>query len=321
MTRALQAQALLPNRVYRFYRGGALLARLRGDAEEDGFFPEDWMGSVTPASNPGRSEPQAGLSRLVDGRLLRDAVEGDPTGWLGRPHAERLGASTGLLVKLLDAAERLPVHAHPSRAFARERLGSRFGKTEAWIVAATRAEAGNVWIGLAETVAPEHYRAWIEAQDTEALLATLNRIEVRAGDIVYVPAGVPHAIGAGVLLLELQEPTDFSLVCEWKGYPIRAEDAHLALGWEDALAALDLAAHNPVRHLPEEARAFFWADETAAAAARFAVLVVLAGEGSIAGLPARAGDGFVVPAAARALEAVGDLRVVRCLGPEPAAVA
>ncbi|MDQ3875970.1 MAG: class I mannose-6-phosphate isomerase [Actinomycetota bacterium] len=317
MTHAIRAQALIPNRVYRFYRGGALLARLRGEVEVDGSFPEDWVASVTPASNPGRSEPQAGLSRLADGRLLRDAIEGDRAAWLGHRHVERFGASTGLLVKLLDAAERLPVHAHPSRAFARERLASQFGKTEAWIVVATRGDSAEVWIGLAESVARERYRAWIDAQDTEALLASLNRIEVRAGDIVYVPAGVPHAIGAGVLILELQEPTDFSLVCEWKGYPIRPEDAHLGLGWEDALRALDLEPHDPVRRLPAEARGFFWADEATTAAGHFAVLVVVAGEGSIAGLPARAGDGFVVPATVRDLEAAGDLRIVRCLGPDP----
>ena len=50
----------------------------------------------------------------------------------------RFGTSTGLLVKLLDAAERLPVHAHPDRAFAREAFDSPFGKTEAWIVLDTR---------------------------------------------------------------------------------------------------------------------------------------------------------------------------------------
>jgi mannose-6-phosphate isomerase len=314
----LPPQALRPNRVYRFYRGGALLGSLSGEAPEDGLFPEDWVGSVTAASNPGRDEPEAGLSRLADGRLLRDAVEADPAGWLGREHVARFGSSTGLLVKLLDAAERLPVHAHPNRPFARARFGSPFGKTEAWIVIGTRAESAEVWIGLAEPVSPERYLGWIEAQDAEALLGSLNRVEVRTGDVVYVPAGVPHAIGAGVLLLELQEPTDFSLVCEWQGYPIRPGDAHLGLGWETALEALDLSAHEPVRRLPDEARSFFWADETAEAAGRFAVLVVLGGEGSIAGMTARAGDGFVVPAASRELEATGDLRLLRCLAPDPA---
>jgi mannose-6-phosphate isomerase len=315
----MSARRVLPERVYRFYRGGALLARLRGEAEEDGELPEDWLGSVTPARNPGRVEPDAGLSRLADGRLLRDAIEADPERWLGREHVERFGTSPGLLVKLLDAAERLPVHAHPDRAFAAARLGSPFGKTEAWIVVATREDEAEVRVGLREPVEPERYRRWIERQDVDALVSSLNRLPVRAGDVVYVPAGVPHAIGGGILIAELQEPTDFSIVCEWEGFPIEPGDSHLGLGWDAALPALDLDAHTPVLGLPEEARAFFWADEVAEPAGRFAVLVVLAGEGSVDGGPARPGDAFVLPAAAERLDLTGDLRVLRCLGPDPAA--
>ena len=219
-------------------------------------------------------------------------------------------------MKLLDAAERLPVHAHPDRAFARRRLGSRFGKTEAWIVVATRADEADLWVGLREAVDPAEYRRWLEEQDREALLGSLNRLPVRAGDVVHVPAGVPHAIGAGVLIAELQEPTDFSLVCEWEGFPIRPEDSHLGLGWDEALHALDLGAHDPVRRLPDEARSFFWADDRVEGAGRFAVLLVLGGEGAIDGEPARQGDTFAVPAAVRELTASGNLRVLRCLAPE-----
>jgi mannose-6-phosphate isomerase len=312
-----RARRLLPTRVYRFYRGGALLGRLGGREEEDGSFPEDWVGSVTEANNPGRDEPEAGLSRLEDGTLLADAVTGDPETWLGAKHVERFGVTTGLLVKLLDAAERLPVHAHPDRRFAQAHFGSSFGKTEAWIVVATRSEESEVWVGLREPVDPATYRGWIEAQDRDALLEALNRVPVRAGDVAYVPAGLPHAIGAGVLIAELQEPTDFSIVCEWEGFPIEPEDSHLGLGWDAALDALDLDAHTPVLRLPEDARAFFWADEVVEPAGRFAVLLVLEGEGEIDGQAARAGDRFAVPAGARDLSATGSLRVLRCLAPEP----
>ena len=312
---------LAPTRVYRFYRGGALIGRLRGEEETDGEFPEDWVGSVTVASNPGRHEPEAGLSRLADGRLLRDAIADDPESWLGAPHVARLASTTGLLVKLLDAAERLPVHAHPDRAFAREHFGSPFGKTEAWFVVATRSEAADLWVGLREEVDAATYRAWIEEQDSDALLGSLNRISVSAGDVVYVPAGVPHAIGAGVLIAELQEPTDFSIVCEWAGYPIDPGDAHLGIGWDSALDALDLRRHEPVRELPPQARSFFWADESLDPPGRFGVLVVLEGDGTIAGERARAGDCFVVPAAAADLEAEGSVRVLRCLAPDPDLVA
>jgi mannose-6-phosphate isomerase len=308
-----------PTRVYRFYRGGAPIDRLRGLAEEDGHFPEDWMASVTPAANPGRREPEAGLTRLIDGSLLRDRIAADPLGWLGEAHVERFGVSTGLLVKLLDAAERLPVHFHPDRQFATTHLGSPFGKTEAWVVLGTRGPTANVWVGLREPVEPATYRDWIERQDARALLAALHEVELRAGDVIYVPAGVPHAIGSGALIAELQEPTDFSLVCEWDGFPIAADDAHLRLGWDTAFGALDLPARAPILELPEKARAFFWADDRPIADGRFAILLVLEGEGHVGREPARPGDAFALPAALDELDVTGDLRVLRCLGPDAGA--
>jgi mannose-6-phosphate isomerase len=255
---------------------------------------------------------------LEDGTLLRDAIAADPSAWLGEAHLDRFGLTTGLLVKLLDAAERLPVHAHPNRAFAAAHFDSLFGKTEAWIVVDTRGESAEIWVGLTEPADRQTYRAWIDAQDRDALLNSLNRVEVRAGDVVYVPAGIPHAIGAGVLIAELQEPTDFSLLCEYEGFPVDPADSHLGLGWDRALDAFELGAHEPVRHLPDEAKAYFWADEVVEPAGRFAVLLVLEGQGSIDGKSARAGDRFAVPAMTEELSAEGPLRVLRCLAPEPA---
>jgi mannose-6-phosphate isomerase len=303
IARPVQPEPLQPTRVHRFYRGGALLGRLRGKLEEDGFFPEDWVGSVTQARSPGRTDPE-GLSRLADGRLLRDAVQAEPIVWLGAEHVATFGTSTGL-------------HAHPDRRFAAEAFDSPFGKTEAWIVLDTRRDEADVWVGLREPVEPERYLMWIADQDVDRLLHSLNRISVRAGDVVYVPAGVPHAIGPGVLLVELQEPTDFSIVCEWDGFPVAPDDTHLGLGWETAVGALDLRAHEPVRRLPESSRSFFFADAVAAPAGRFAVLLAIAGAGALDGRPVRPGDAFAVPASSNPFDLVGDVRVLRCLAPDP----
>jgi mannose-6-phosphate isomerase len=281
-----------------------MIGALRDAPEEDGDRPEDWIGSIVPARNPADDEPEAGLSRLDDGRLLRDAVAEDPAYW-GEPT---------VLVKLLDPSTRLPVHAHPDRAFAREHLGSAYGKTEAWIVVATRNGDAEVWLGLREDVDRDQYRGWLDRQEVEVLLDSLNHLRVRAGDTVYVPAGVPHAIGAGALIVELQEPTDFSIVCEWNGFPVAPEDAHLGLGWDRAFDALRLDAHDPVLGLPEEAREFFEVDDRAEPVGRFAVLLVLDGQGELDGQAARAGDAFVIPAAADAFGVRGDLRVLRCVG-------
>ena len=295
---------LRPTRVYRFYRGGALIDRLRGEPERDGERPEDWIGSVVAANNPRRHEPEAGLTRLESGPLLRDVIRERPAHW-GTPD---------VLVKLLDPVERLPVHAHPDREFARVHLGSDYGKTEAWQIVATRDGTSDVWLGLREDVERERYRAWIEEQDVDALLRSLHHLVVRPGDVVFVPAGVPHAIGGGALIVELQEPTDFSILCEWEGFPVDHRDAHLGLGWDVALEALRLEAHEPQLGLPPEAAAFFAVDERAEPAGRFAVLLVLEGEGSIDDQPVRAGDAFAMPAAAQPFEVHGDLRVLRCMG-------
>jgi mannose-6-phosphate isomerase len=171
-----------------------------------------------------------------------------------------------------------------------------------------------VWLGLREDVEPARYRSWIEEQDTDALLGSLNHMAVGPGDVVFVPAGVPHAIGGGALILELQEPTDYSILCEWEGFPVNPRDAHLGLGWELAFDALRLEAYRPRLGFPDEADVFFRVDERVAPAGRFAVLVVLEGEGEIDGERVRAGDAFAMPAAAQPFEVHGDLRVLRCMG-------
>ena len=217
-------------------------------------------------------------------------------------------------MKLLDAAERLPVHAHPDRAFAREAFDSPFGKTEAWIVLDTRNGEAEVWVGLREPVEPGRYLEWIAEQDVERLLHSLNRISVRPGDVVYVPAGVPHALGAGVLIAEFQEPTDFSFLCEWRGFPIRPEDSHLGLGWSAAVQALDLSAHEPQLALPPESRAFFSVSQRAEATGRFAVLLVVEGEGRIDGAPRVQvmPSPYLPPPSALGWKAI--VRVLHCLG-------
>lgn len=314
----MRARKVLPARVYRFYRGGALIDALRGEPPVDDVFPEDWLASVTPASNPGRDDPTEGLSRLADGTLLRDAIETDPEAWLGRTHVDAFGPTTGVLVKLLDPAQRLPVHAHPDRRFAARQLGSRFGKTEAWIVLATREEAATVWVGWRERLDAPELRRLVDEQDAGAMLELLNEVEVRAGDVVYVPGGVPHAIGPGALIAELQEPTDFSLLLEWRGFPVAEPDAHLGLGWDAALGAVSLEAHEPIRELPEAAREFFWADRERVVGGRFTLLLVTEGEGELDGLASRPGDAIAVPAAHPGLTVPASLGVLRCLPPEPA---
>ncbi|MCY7418461.1 MAG: class I mannose-6-phosphate isomerase [Chloroflexi bacterium] len=245
------------NRVPIYYAGGEHIDRFRGErAVPQG--PEDWVGSVSsfpPGMLPPDGPREAGISTLPDGASLRAAVLVDTLGWLGPDLAARWAGETGLLVKLLDAGERLPVHCHPSRPFAATHLHSPFGKTEGWIVM-DDAPGGEVWLGFREDISRERLERWIEAQAVDDMLTAMNRLPARSGDVFYVPAGVPHSIGPGVMITELQEPTSFSVLAEYATFGLDANQATLGLGWATAVSAFDRSAYGPDRlHLllPEAA--------------------------------------------------------------------
>ena len=242
---------LAPNRVYRFFQGGRLIDQFRGLPDpQDTMFPEDWVGSATPAINPPEHTYEGeGLSTVeVTGREYRiaDLLRERPQDVAGAAVVERYGVTTALLVKLLDAGSRLPVHVHPTRDLARRIFDSQFGKAEAWYIAATRqiegAPSPRVWLGFRKDVSPEQLRAWIEEQDTEALRGAMNEVEVEPGDAVFVRPGLLHATGAGVFLVEAQEPTDFSIMAEYKGYPIDPDIAHMYKGWDTVMDVIDRGA-------------------------------------------------------------------------------
>jgi len=316
-----------PNGIPRFYRGGPAIASLRGIETADDRVPEDWLGSMTTVFG----EDELGLSRLPDGRLLRDAATADPVAFFGPEHAARRGADPALLVKLLDAGERLPVHAHPDDGFAREVLDLPYGKTEAWLVLGAEPGA-TVHVGFRDDVPEEALARWVGEQDREAMLGALNPLEVRPGDSIFVPAGVPHAIGEGVLILELQEPSDLSVLLEWQGFlQVENGDARLGLEWELALRCVDRSHHDPAllrgrrtgSLLPAEADRFFRAEGVEGELDRgFAVLVVTGGEGALlsedgARLELGRGDTLLVPWAAGRCRLDGELTALACRPPAP----
>jgi mannose-6-phosphate isomerase len=96
---------------------------------------------------------------------------------------------------------------------------SRYGKTEAWIVLEA-APGAVVHLGFTRDVDAAELTGWVRAQDVGSMLAATNQVPVAAGDTVLCPAGMPHAIGEGILLVELQEPTDWSVILEWRGFPL-----------------------------------------------------------------------------------------------------
>ncbi|MBT2494921.1 carbohydrate kinase [Microbacterium sp. ISL-59] len=305
----------------RFYRGGARISAFRGERESAPREPEDWVGSTTTI----RGEQVLGLTTLPDGTILRDAIAEDPVSWLGSVHAERWGADTRLLVKLLDAGQRLPVHAHPHDDFAASHLGRAHGKAEAWYI----LEGGTVHVGLREETTVEALADLVSRQDVTALLGLLHEVEVRPGDVVWVPPGELHAIGAGVLLLELQQPEDLSILLEWDGFAIDGPgEGHLGLGFDLALAAVTTAARSPAElavlvHparrsgsvFPRAADRYFRLERRpvhgpSVIETGFAIVIVSDGTVDLRGEVLPTGAAVLIPAAAGTIEVSGDAELL-----------
>jgi mannose-6-phosphate isomerase len=296
-----------PNVIDHFYRGGARLAELRGVPLPSPHRPEEWLAATVHRAG----EPGVGLSLLDDGTPFAELVAADRLAWTGSadPAPGAGPADTGLLAKLLDAGQRLPVHVHPTRPFARRHLHSCYGKTEAWHILDVRGADPAVWVGFRDDVDPTELAERVDAQDSAWLLDRMNKISVRPGDGVVVPAGEPHATGGGVFLVEVQEPTDFSILLEWSVTTATRDDSHLGLGFDIALQGVnhratttarltELRCHTDpaarssrlLRALPALADPFFRvdvaapADETAVAVPHgFAVVVVIDGQGRLDG--------------------------------------
>jgi mannose-6-phosphate isomerase len=324
----VQPQLLPPNVVRHWYAGGPALAAWRGLPPFGDRSPEEWVGATVARFG----EPNLGPARLADGTLLRDAVAADPLGWVGRD--DSAPGDTGVLVKLLDAGQRLPVHVHPTRDYASRHLGCAYGKTEAWYILEAADDAA-VWVGWREEVSRDRLTDLVEAQDAEAMLALMHRVPVRPGDGVLVPGGTPHAIGAGVLLVEAQEPTDQSILLERTNTTASDDEVFLGLTREVALSVVESTARPDVAALmchtgahvaglvevlPEEAAPFFRMELLTPGVdvpAGFAVGVVLSGAGALTavhGAPVgvHRGQTLVVPAESGDWHVDGDARLLVC---------
>lgn len=226
------------NRVFRVYKGGKLFSTLYNGKEEDCFYPEEWVASCVKALNKDSLNENEGLSFIenTDVTFKRYLEENKETA-LGKN-------SFNILVKILDSAIRLPVQAHPDKHFSRKYFNSEYGKTEAWLVLATR-EGANISIGFEEEISYEDFVKAIEKSDTDKTVFDnmLHKIPVKSGDLFIIPAKTVHAIGAGCLILEIQEPTDFTIQPErWCGdYKLSEGEMYLGLEREIALKCFDLS--------------------------------------------------------------------------------
>lgn len=236
---------LEPNRVWRTYPGGMMLDQMEGlEHPEDKHFPEDWIGSTTCAVNKGREHlTEEGLSKvtIADEKItLKELFEKEPYTLLGARHFEKYGANTQFLLKFLDSAIRLHIQCHPTIPFSQKYLNSNSGKTEAYVILSIRKEVNEPYIimGFQNPPAKEDFKQMIEEQDTNAMLACFNKIPIKPGDIFLVPGGMPHAIGEGVFMIEIMEPTDFAVRIEFErgGYLLPEESRFMNRGIDFALS-------------------------------------------------------------------------------------
>ncbi len=206
-----------------------------------------------------------------------------------------------LLVKLLFTSERLSVQVHPNDEYAAKHHDS-LGKTEAWYVVDSQPP-GEVAVGFRDPISPERFRTAIQTGEVEDLL---DWRKVRRGDVIFVPAGTVHAIGAGLTVCEVQENSDITYRLYDYGRP---RELHLNHGITVSKLDRHELDFNPTplgngrtelmsceyfrmeRLVPDRNL------RVAGGLQNFLLMICLAGHGTVAGQPAGAGSAWLAPAA------------------------
>ena len=203
----------------------------------------------TPRSQPIGEAWVAGPSNLVAegpdaGRTLAEVAAREGAAFVGRNAGARTGDRFPLLVKLIDPAAWLSVQVHPDDATAVRLEGpDALGKTEAWYVLDATPDA-ELLVGVRPHIDGATVRAAI-ADGSGSLTPLLARQHARADDVVMIPAGTLHAVGPGVLLYEIQQPSDVTYRCDDWGRPATPERP---LHIPQALASVRPASRPRLRH-------------------------------------------------------------------------
>ncbi|MBE5734372.1 MAG: mannose-6-phosphate isomerase [Clostridiales bacterium] len=227
------------NRVYRIYKGGMPYKELFNDGFDDGtdnMFPEEWIASKVKAINPKYFGEHDGVSKIKGTNVYFDDLLNDYKD-------ELLGnRNYDCLVKFLDSAVRLPFQVHPTKEFSRKHFNSDYGKTEAWLVVAKRPGA-KLYFGFKDKITKEQLSELEERSEVEKDIMgnLLAGVDVNVGDIWLIKAGLIHAIGAGCTIVEVQEPTDFTIQPErWcNDYHISYQEEYIGLDKDTALDAIN----------------------------------------------------------------------------------
>ena len=174
---------------------------------------------ISPLKNCGESWEISGIvddeSVVANGFLaennLNELMEIYLTDLVGEKNYEKFGLGFPLLIKFIDAQDNLSVQVHPDDTFAQERYGQN-GKTEMWHVIQADEGAG-LYVGFNQKITAQQY---LDAVENGTLEDYLKFYPVKPGDTFMIPAGTVHAIGKGVLLAEIQQPSDITFrIYDW----------------------------------------------------------------------------------------------------------
>ena len=186
-----------------------------------------------------KSDVSVAANGELEGKSLADLLEKYQGELVGKEVYKHLGNTFPLLIKFIDANDDLSIQVHPNDELAKKRHNS-FGKTEMWYV--IEADPGSSLIaGFNKELNEQEY---LEKFNSGHLTDILNREDVKAGDVFFLPAGRVHTIGKGLLIAEIQQTSDIT----YRIYDFdRVDDKgnKRELHTEEALAAIDF------KHYPE----------------------------------------------------------------------
>ena len=328
---------------WRTYTGGSNIRKMHGEiGSVDNNFPEEWIMSTVRARNSGRENIVEGIS-MIDGEdiSLSELIESDPVATLGKEHYEKYGTKLGVLVKIIDSAERLTVQVHPTREKAKTLFNSMFGKTECWHILGGREIDGEppcIYFGFKEGITREIWKDCFDRQDIPAMLDCLHKFPVKPGDTYLIEGGIPHAIGAGCFLVEIQEPTDYTVRTERvtpKGLAVADFMCHQGLGFDKMFDCFEYngypadaveARWNIKRRgdviIDGESTEMFGlsmmdvdGEKYIKAGGCFSGIYILEGEGKLDGREIKKADQFFIPAACEGFRLEGRLKLIQYFGP------
>lgn len=224
----------------RIWGGHAILERkgkAAGRLSKDKLYGESWdLSSV-------KGDVSVVANGMLKGNNLEEIIEVYMGELVGEQNFERYGLEFPLLIKYLDCNDKLSVQVHPDDALAEERHNS-FGKTEAWYIAECK-EGAAIYLGFKDlNITREEYISAVQESRLEELL---NRVEVKKGDVFFIPAGTVHALGAGIEVVEVQQTSDVTYrIYDWDRVDAsgKGRELHTAL----AVDAIDFEADADVLH-------------------------------------------------------------------------